>query len=89
MKDYVKIYKYQQGGAMPMEQAPASPEQDMMATIQQIIANQDCAGAMEVLSMMLQQTAQPQAPVFKKGGKMKKMMGGNKMAQMKKNYMSK
>lgn len=80
-----QIKKFQQGGAVPVESAPAAPEaapaqQDPIAMLaemsMQALETQNCQIAMQVcegfvaLIQQMQGGAPAQEPVFRKGGKM-------------------
>lgn len=95
----MKIKKYQQGGPapapMPAEQAPV---QDPLMQIAEIFAQgleaQDCSMLAQGAELFLQMVSQamgpgpvdqaPEAPVFRRGGKMeRKCANGSKLTKLK------
>ncbi len=86
MKNYLEIYKFQEGGQAP---APAQdPQAEMAGMIQEILSTGNCDMAMQLIQMLAQEMgiqagapAQAEQPVFKKGGAIvkKKMAYGAKM----------
>lgn len=82
--------KFQEGGAMPQEQAAQDPTQILMQGAQQAVQNQDCQIALQVCQMLIealgggmQAQQQPAAPapaegepVYKKGGRLLRRIKG-------------
>lgn len=77
--DYVGIYKFQEGGMMEApeqqmasEQEPQDQAGQLMMVMEQILTDQDCEGAMQLIQMLMEQMQGTQTPAFKRGGMMKK-----------------